>query len=96
MKSLFCCLFAFFPLNSLMPPRSPGQKLVNIPMDENFIALINDAVLRFNYGDRAKLIREAVTEKQERLGLKVPKELIASPARIGKGGRSPGPKTAKR
>jgi hypothetical protein len=79
-----------------MPPRSPGQKLVNIPMNEDFIALINDAVERFNYGDRAKLIREAVTEKLERLGLKVPKELVATPPRIGKGGRRSTPLLKKK
>lgn len=72
-----------------MPPRSVGQKLVAVPMNEDFITLINDAVVRFNYSDRAKLIREAITEKLERLGLKVPKELIVTPSRIGKAGRPP-------
>lgn len=70
-----------------MAPRSVGQKLVPVPMSEDFINLINEAVVRFNYGDRAKLIREAITEKLERLGLKVPKEIVITPPRIGKGGR---------
>jgi hypothetical protein len=58
-------------------------------MSEEFITVINDAVVRFNYGDRAKLVREAVREKLERLGLKVPKELVVTPTRIGKAGRRP-------
>ena len=78
-----------------MAPRSVGQKLVTVPMSEDFINLINEAVVRFNYGDRAKLIREAITEKLERLGLKVPKEIVITPPRIGKGGR-PSKAAAKR
>lgn len=72
-----------------MPPRSKGQKLLTVPANEDFITLINEAVVRFNYDDRAKFIREAVTEKLERLGLKVPKELVVTPPRIGKAGRPP-------
>ena len=72
-----------------MPPRSAGQKLVAVPMNEDFITLINEVVVRFNYSDRAKLIREAIAEKLERHGIKVPKELIVTPSRIGKAGRPP-------
>jgi hypothetical protein len=70
-----------------MPRRSPGQKLINIPMGEDFIRLINEAVVRFNYGDRAKLIREAIAEKLQRLGVNVPPRSLAIPTRIGKAGR---------
>lgn len=70
-----------------MPPRSAGQKVINVPMDGKFVAVINEAVERFNYGDRAKLIREAIAEKLERLGVKVPAALTVTPPRVGKGGR---------
>ena len=70
-----------------VPQRSPGQKLVTIPMDEEFIDLINHAVLKGNYGDRAKLIREAIAEKLQRLGIKVAPRMLTIPTRIGKAGR---------
>ena len=70
-----------------MPRRSPGQKLINIPMGEEFIRVINEAVVKFNYADRAKLIREAIAEKLKRLGMDVPSHSLAIPTRIGKAGR---------
>lgn len=66
--------------------RSEGQKLVNVPMNDKFIEAINDAVKQFNYDDRSKFIREAIAEKLERLGKKVPRSFTAAPLRIGKGG----------
>jgi hypothetical protein len=70
-----------------MPRRSPGQKLINFPIGEDFLRLINEAVVKFNYGDRAKLIREAVAEKLQKLGISVPQRSLAIPTRIGKAGR---------
>ena len=57
-------------------------------MDDRFVAIINQAVEKFGYGDRAKLIREAIAEKLKNLGMKVPDSLAATPTRLGKGGRS--------
>jgi hypothetical protein len=76
-----------FTIVSPMTRRSPGQKLVNVPMDDKFVSVINDAVEKFNYSDRAKLIREAIAEKLERLGMNVPASIIVTPPRFGKGGR---------
>lgn len=58
-------------------------------MEKEFVSIINDAVVKYNYGDRSKLIREAVAEKLTSLGMKLPKAVTATPPRIGKGGRPP-------
>jgi hypothetical protein len=70
-----------------MPSRPPSQKLINVPMDNEFVSVINDAVQN-NYSDRSKVIREAIAEKLEGLGIKVPPALIATPSLVGKGGRA--------
>lgn len=54
------------------------------PMSEAFIAHINLAVKKLNYGDRAKLIKDAVVEKLQREGIKTPQSLAAAPLRVGK------------
>jgi hypothetical protein len=53
-------------------------------MSEAFIEHINLAVKKLNYGDRAKLIRDAVVEKLNREGIKTPQSLAAAPLRVGK------------
>jgi len=53
-------------------------------MAEEFIEHINAAVKKLNYGDRSKLIRDAVVEKLNREGIDTPKSLAAAPVRIGK------------
>ena len=51
-------------------------------MSEEFIDHINLAVKKLNYGDRAKLIRDAIVEKLNREGIKTPHSLTsAAPAR---------------
>jgi hypothetical protein len=70
-----------------MARRSPGQKLINISVHEDFVRLINEAVAKTNYGDRSRLIRDAIVEKLERLGMEVPPSLTVTPPRFGKGGR---------
>lgn len=64
--------------------RALGQKLVPVPMAEEFIAHINAAVKKLNYGDRSKLIRDAIVEKLNREGIDTPKSLAAAPVRTGK------------
>src|SRR5262245_56289182 len=43
--------------------RALGQKLIPVPMRDEFIEHINAAVDKLNYGDRSKLIRDAIVEK---------------------------------
>ena len=80
MQEKSCILIHTAIFSFLMPIRSTGQKLVPVPMDDKFVAIINEAVKKFHYGDRSKLIREAVAEKLERFGMKVPVALTASPS----------------
>ena len=64
--------------------RAFGQKLVPVPMRDEFIEHINSAVDRLNYGDRSKLIRDAIVEKLNREGIETPASLAAAPLRVGK------------
>src|SRR6267154_2413109 len=64
--------------------RALGQKLIPVPMSEQFIGHINAAVKRLNYGDRSKLIRDAIVEKLNREGIETPESLAAAPVRVGK------------
>lgn len=88
-KDFLRVVFRYLAYSFGMPRRSPGQKLINVPVNEGFLRLINDAVGRGNYGDRAKLIREAIAEKLQTLGIKVAPELLTTPTRLGKAGRPP-------
>ena len=56
-------------------------------MSEEFIEHLNAAVEKLNYGDRSKLIRDAIVEKLNREGVDTPKNLAAAPVRAGKTGR---------
>lgn len=64
--------------------RAVRQKLIPVPMSEEFIEHVNAAVKALNYGDRAKLIREAIVEKLNREGFETPENLAAAPVRVGK------------
>ena len=64
--------------------RAFGQKLVPVPMRKEFIDHINAAVEKLNYGDRSKLIRDAIVEKLDREGIETPTSLAAAPVRVGK------------
>lgn len=65
--------------------RAPGQKLVPVPMTQEFIDTIDAALPRLGYSDRAKFIRDAVYEKLNRMGQRVPVELSIAPGRTAKG-----------
>lgn len=56
-------------------------------MNEKFIEAIDEAVVSSGYSDRAKFIRDAIVEKLEIMGIKLPKEITSAPSKIGKGGR---------
>jgi Arc/MetJ-type ribon-helix-helix transcriptional regulator len=64
--------------------RAFGQKLIPVPMRREFIEHINAAVETLNYGDRSKLIRDAIVEKLNREGIETPPSLAAAPVRVGK------------
>jgi len=64
--------------------RAPGQKLLNFPAYEDFIKQIDEAVAKSGAGDRSKWIREAIVEKLESLGIRVPPHLASAPPRAGK------------
>ena len=53
-------------------------------MSQKFIEHINAAVHTLNYGDRSKLIRDAIVEKLNREGIETSKSLAAAPVRVGK------------
>ena len=67
--------------------RAIGQKLIPVPMRDEFIRHINAAVEKLNYGDRSKLIRDAIVEKLNREGIETPSSLAAAPVRVGKASR---------
>jgi len=56
-------------------------------MRNEFIEHINAAVEKLNYGDRSKLIRDAIVEKLNREGIETPANLAAAPVRVGKTSR---------
>ena len=66
--------------------RAAGQKLLTVPCDEKFIALIDDNLAACHYSNRSQFVRDAIKEKLEHYGIKVPGELALSPDRKGKGG----------
>ncbi len=67
--------------------RALGQKLIPVPMRKEFIEHINAAVEKLNYGDRSKLIRDAIVEKLNREGIETPSGLAAAPVRVGRKSR---------
>jgi hypothetical protein len=70
--------------------RAPGQKLLPIAVDENFLRELDAGLVRAGYRNRSQFIRDAIIEKLMRVGISLPKELALPPHRIGKGGGSPG------
>jgi Arc/MetJ-type ribon-helix-helix transcriptional regulator len=56
-------------------------------MRKEFIDHINAAVEKLNYGNRSKLIRDAIVEKLDREGIETPASLAAAPVRVGKTAR---------
>lgn len=67
--------------------RAPGQTLVNLPMKIAFRDFIDDNLGNLGYDDRAKFIRAAVWEKLTAMGKVIPRDLMLSPGRQGKGGK---------
>ena len=68
------------------PKPKRNQVLVPVPMKPEFIKELSDALGRLGYSNRADFIRDAVLEKLEREGEKIPASIAAAPVRTGKGG----------
>lgn len=67
--------------------RSPGQKLIPVPVSEDFLAKVDKAMSEAGYGNRAQFIREAIYDKLQKTGVKLERALAQPPSRLGKGGR---------
>jgi len=64
-----------------MATRSPGQKLIPVPAKEQFIQRLNSGVRRAGYANRSQFIRDAIVEKLQSHGVKLPGNLAEPPAR---------------
>lgn len=71
--------------------RSAGQKLINVPMDEEFIRRMDQAVALSGLANRSAFIREAIQNKLAEMGVELPVHAASAPLRLGKGGRKPKP-----
>lgn len=69
--------------------RAPGQRLLNFPAKENFIAMLDNALERCGYSNRAEFIRDAIVEKLESLEIKVDRRLALAPGRRRPKSRKP-------
>ena len=66
--------------------RAPGQKLLTLPADEQFIEAMDRGLRACGYSNRSQFVRDAIQEKLRSIGVGVPKGLAAAPPRAGKGG----------
>lgn len=64
-----------------------SQKLITIPMNEKFITKIDSSLAKIGYSDRSSMIRDAIVEKLQDAGIKIPVGLNLPPSRTGKGKR---------
>ena len=64
--------------------RAPGQKLLPIAVDENFLHELDAGLSQAGYRNRSQFIRDAIIEKLMRAGVALPKELALPPHRFGK------------
>ncbi len=69
--------------------RAPGQKLLPIAVDEQFLRKLDAGLAQTGYRNRSQFIRDAIVEKLTRLGILLPKELALPPQRIGKSRTAP-------
>lgn len=64
--------------------RAPGQKLMPIPVDEQFLKELDAGMARAGYRNRSQFVRDAIIEKLKRAGISLPPELAMPPLRAGK------------
>jgi hypothetical protein len=67
--------------------RSPGQKLIPIPVSDAFVQELDNGLNKIGFSNRSQFIRDAILEKLERAGRSVPRGYSQAPGRAGKGGR---------
>jgi Arc/MetJ-type ribon-helix-helix transcriptional regulator len=65
--------------------RAPGQKLMPIPVDEQFLRELDAGLTRAGYRNRSQFVRDAILEKLKRAGISLPTDLALPPQRTGKG-----------
>jgi len=61
--------------------RAAGQKLLTLPASAEFIRGIDENLAACGYSNRSQFIRDAIIEKLNRGGSRVPKSLSLAPAR---------------
>lgn len=66
--------------------RSPGQKLIPVPVGDEFIGKVDQGLQKLGYGNRAQFIRDAIFEKLKQSGRQLHPGLAQAPSRLGKGG----------
>lgn len=64
--------------------RGPGQRLVAFPLDEQFLAEIDEAR---GSQSRSEFVREAIYRLLKEKGRHLPAAVVKAPDRAGKGGR---------
>jgi hypothetical protein len=64
--------------------RAPGQKLLPIAVDEEFLRELDAGLAQAGYRNRSQFIRDAIIEKLLRADISLSKELALPPHRIGK------------
>ena len=69
--------------------RAPGQKLMPIPVDEQFLRELDAGLSRAGYQNRSQFVRDAIVEKLKRAGVSIPKELAMAPNRFSKTAPAP-------
>jgi hypothetical protein len=70
--------------SSVPNQRAPGQKLMPIPVDEQFLKELDAGMVRAGYRNRSKFVRDAIVEKLKRAGISLPADLAMPPQRTGK------------
>lgn len=71
---------------SMNPIRTAGQKLIPVPVNEDFIRQLDRGLREAGFSNRSQFIRDAVFEKLTAMGRKVNRGLTQPPPRAGKGG----------
>ncbi|GEM_PF-2093535 len=65
--------------------RAPGQKLMPVPVDDQFLEELHAGMKRTGYQNRSQFVRDAIVEKLKRAGVIIPPELAVPPQRFYKG-----------
>jgi len=68
--------------------RAPGQKLMPIPVDEQFLRKLDAGMVHAGYQNRSQFVRDAIVEKLKRAGISIPKRLAVPPPRFRKDGEA--------